>query len=82
MVFDNCGDNSLQFTLSVFIDDFDNATSVMSNIRFTINRLFTENDIDMPFPQLTVHMPEDAYQPGIAPPSSESPEKDNPGKEK
>ena len=55
--FSNFGAHSLDFTLNVFIDDLDNATPTLSAIRFEIDRFFHENDIDIPFPQLTLHMP-------------------------
>lgn len=55
--FSNFGDNSLNFTLNVFIDDFDNAMATMSNLNFAVEKLFAENNIDIPFPQLTLHVP-------------------------
>jgi small-conductance mechanosensitive channel len=52
----NFGDNALEFTLNVFIDDFDYALSTLSALRFDLEREFRDNTIDIPFPQLTLHM--------------------------
>jgi small-conductance mechanosensitive channel len=57
VLFTDFGANSLDFTLNVFIDDLDNAGPALSALRFSIERLFAENGIDIPFPQLTLHMP-------------------------
>ena len=65
--FSNFGDSALNFTLNVFIDDFDNATSVMSNLNFAVEKLFTEHGIDIPFPQLTLHVPGPAGEGGEIP---------------
>ncbi len=56
--FNNFGPNSLDFTLFIFIDDLDNGMSALSGTRSNIQRLFTEHGIDIPFPQMTLHMPE------------------------
>ena len=56
--FSDFGASSLEFTLNVFIDDLDNAVPTLSNLRYALDRLFSENNIDIPFPQLTLHMPE------------------------
>lgn len=58
VLFNDFGANSLDFTMNVFIDDFNNATDVMSQLRFRVERLFSEHGIDIPFPQLTLHMPD------------------------
>ncbi|MDR2801514.1 MAG: mechanosensitive ion channel [Desulfovibrio sp.] len=57
VLFSDFGANSLDFALHVFIDDLDNAAPTLSALRFSIERLFAENGIDIPFPQLTLHMP-------------------------
>ena len=51
------GDSALQFSMDVFVDDISFGLSTQSAIRFEIHRLFKENNIDMPFPQLDLHMP-------------------------
>lgn len=53
----NFGDSSLDFSMNVFIDDFNNAASAMSGLRLTVERLFNEHGIDIPFPQMALHMP-------------------------
>ncbi|MDR0828332.1 MAG: mechanosensitive ion channel [Desulfovibrio sp.] len=58
VLFSDFGANSLDFTLNVFIDDLDNSLTTLSALRFAIERLFAEKGIDIPFPQLTLHMPE------------------------
>ncbi|MDR3176307.1 MAG: mechanosensitive ion channel [Desulfovibrio sp.] len=63
VLFSDFGANSLDFTLHVFIDDLDNAGAALSALRFSIQRLFAENGIDIPFPQLTLHMPEKGTPP-------------------
>ncbi|MDR0339928.1 MAG: mechanosensitive ion channel [Desulfovibrio sp.] len=67
--FNNFGDSALDFTLNVFIDDFDNVTSALSELRFTVERLFDQHGVDIPFPQLTLHMQDKAAPalPGGAP---------------
>ena len=55
--FNDFGASSLDFTLNVFIDDFDNSTTTMSDLRFAVERKFAEHGIDIPFPQLTLHIP-------------------------
>ncbi|MDR1241682.1 MAG: mechanosensitive ion channel [Deltaproteobacteria bacterium] len=56
--FDNFGASSLDFVLNVFIDDFDCGAGVMSDLRLAVEKAFKENNLDIPFPQLTVHTPE------------------------
>ncbi|MDL2271503.1 mechanosensitive ion channel [Desulfovibrio sp. OttesenSCG-928-I05] len=55
--FVNFGASSLDFTLYVFIDNVDNAFSTQSAIRHEINRVFAEQGIEIPFPQMDVHVP-------------------------
>lgn len=55
--FNNFGPNSLDFTLNIFIDDLDNSLAALSGVRLNIQRLFAEHSIDIPFPQMTLHMP-------------------------
>ena len=58
--FTNFGASSLDFTLNVFIDDIDNGVATLSAIRFEMERAFAEHGIDIPFPQLSLHIPETA----------------------
>ena len=66
--FTNFGDNALEFTLNVFIDNLDNAVPALSDLRLEIARRFDEEGIDIPYPQLTLHMPGNAQAgSGISP---------------
>ena len=65
VTFNNFGPSSLDFTLYVFIDDLDNGMSTLSGLRAKIQRLLTEHGIDIPFPQMTLHMPEKEQLPAM-----------------
>ncbi|TCP22972.1 mechanosensitive ion channel-like protein [Tenacibaculum skagerrakense] len=54
--FTNFGDSSLDFKLVFTLDDSFQAAIPKSDIRFTINKLFKENNISIPFPQRDVHI--------------------------
>ena len=54
--FDAFGDSSLNFTLYVYIDDYSNGGSTATAIRHTIARVFAEKKIEIPFPQMDVHL--------------------------
>ena len=58
--FTDFGAHSLDFTLNVFIDDIDNSVSALSAIRFDMEKAFSEHGIEIPFPQLSLHMTESA----------------------
>ena len=49
--FKNFGDSSLEFELFFFSDEFFRIEFVKSEIRMTIDRLFRENGVSIPFPQ-------------------------------
>ncbi|MEZ4961577.1 MAG: mechanosensitive ion channel [Saprospiraceae bacterium] len=49
--FRNFGDSSLDFELLFFSDDFIRIEFVKSEIRMTIDRLFRQNGVQIPFPQ-------------------------------
>ena len=55
VLFQNFGASSLDFSLRFWVDDLNFAGSACSDIRWTIERLFRENSIEIPFPQLDVH---------------------------
>ncbi len=57
--FSDFGNNSLDFTMNVFIDDLDYAVGTLSDIRKEIERLLTAHNIDIPYPQLTLHVPQE-----------------------
>jgi small-conductance mechanosensitive channel len=54
--FSDFGASSLDFVLNVFIDNFDFSVSAMSELRLAVEKAFREKGIDIPFPQMTVHM--------------------------
>ncbi|MDR1946894.1 MAG: mechanosensitive ion channel [Desulfovibrio sp.] len=60
VLFSDFGDSALEFTLNVFIDDLSNAYATLSELRFGIERSFAAHGIDIPFPQLSVHLPDAA----------------------
>ncbi|MBI5916162.1 MAG: mechanosensitive ion channel [Bacteroidetes bacterium] len=49
--FKNFGDSSLEFELLFFTEEFFRIENVKSDIRLTIDRLFRENKVQVPFPQ-------------------------------
>lgn len=65
VLFSNFGAHSLDFTLNVFLDDVNNGGDTLSAIRFDIEKSFKDNGIDIPFPQLTLHMPEAPGERGL-----------------
>jgi small-conductance mechanosensitive channel len=58
VLFSNFGDSALEFTFNVFIDDLNNAGATLSELRFGIERAFAEHGMEMPYPQLSVHLPD------------------------
>ncbi len=56
VLFTNFGDSSLDFKLSFTLRDSFMAVIPQSDIRFTIDRLFREHNISIPFPQRDVHI--------------------------
>ncbi len=56
----NFGDNGLSFSLYFFSTQVMWAEDVRSNVRFEIDRLFRENNINVPFPQRDIRMVNDS----------------------
>ena len=56
--FNNFGPSSLDFTLNIFIDDLDYGMVTLSGVRASIQKLFAAHNIDIPFPQMALHIPE------------------------
>ena len=54
--FTNFGDSSLDFELHFFSRNFLGIEDVKSDLRFSVDEIFRENNIDIPFPQRTVWM--------------------------
>ena len=53
--FKNFGDSSLDFKLLIWISDMWNHEKILSDLRFSIDQAFREEDIVIPFPQRDVH---------------------------
>jgi small-conductance mechanosensitive channel len=85
VLFTNFGDNALEFTLNVFIDDLDYALSTLSALRFELERAFRANNIDIPFPQLTLHTEgggsDSPAKPKLAAVKEEEPEPEKPSEQ-
>ncbi|MDR2124428.1 MAG: mechanosensitive ion channel [Desulfovibrio sp.] len=58
VLFSNFGDSALEFTLNVFIDDLNNAPAALSELRFAVERAFAAHGIEIPYPQLSLHLPD------------------------
>ncbi|RDK84764.1 mechanosensitive ion channel family protein [Marinirhabdus gelatinilytica] len=56
VLFEDFGDSALVFSVHFFINDSFVDPKIKSEIRFTIDRLFRENNVTIPFPQRDVHL--------------------------
>ncbi len=56
VLFSDFGDSALIFNLCFFINDSFIDPGIKSDIRFTIDKLFRENGVTIPFPQRDVHL--------------------------
>ena len=56
VAFEDFGDSSLDFSIYFFINDSFKIAAIRSDIRFTIDSLFRNNNITIPFPQRDVHI--------------------------
>jgi small-conductance mechanosensitive channel len=56
VMFDDFGDSALVFNIHYWITDTWQTEIIKSDLRFTIDRLFRENNIQIPFPQRDVHL--------------------------
>jgi small-conductance mechanosensitive channel len=54
--FEGFGDSSLDFRILAWIDDALDAPRIRSELRYRINEVFAENDIEIPFPQRDLHL--------------------------
>jgi small-conductance mechanosensitive channel len=50
------GDSALNFELLVWIGDPNKSVLIKSNLNFRINRIFNEKNIDIPYPQMDLHI--------------------------
>lgn len=74
VLFMDFGSSTLNFELRFWVKDYDLGASTMSDIRLAINDRFHEENIEIAFPQLDVHlknMPKKTGTP-VAPPASPS----------
>jgi small-conductance mechanosensitive channel len=56
VLFEDFGDSALLFTVNFYLNDSFNDPKIKSEIRFRIDALFRENNIEIPFPQRTIHI--------------------------
>ncbi|MGM0600933.1 MAG: mechanosensitive ion channel domain-containing protein [Candidatus Rifleibacteriota bacterium] len=56
VLFTGFGNSSLDFEVRVFVNGMDYFLSVRSDLHVEIDRLFRENDVEIPFPQNDVHL--------------------------
>ncbi len=56
--FEDFGDSALQFRLLFWARKSWTSEAIRSDIRFSIDQAFRENNIEIPFPQRVVHFPE------------------------
>ncbi len=55
VIFKDFGTSSLDFEVRAYIADVTSGLTIGSEIRFEINRRFSEEGIEIPFPQMVVH---------------------------
>ncbi len=55
VTFEDFGDSALLFHVNFYINDSFKVPRLRSEVRFTIDRIFRENNITIPFPQRDVH---------------------------
>ena len=63
VLFQSFGSSSLDFELRCFVRDVRQRLIIRSEMNFEIDRLFRENDIEIPFPQRDLHIRSDATKP-------------------
>lgn len=54
VLFEDFGDNALKFTIVFSMSNSFNLYKVKSDLRFSMNKFFKENNIEIPYPQRTV----------------------------
>ncbi|OKY75066.1 MAG: hypothetical protein BM485_10235 [Desulfobulbaceae bacterium DB1] len=59
-LFISFGDSSLNFELRVFLTDVDSRFKTLSDINFSIDAAFRQNNIEIPFPQRDIHIKTEA----------------------
>lgn len=61
--FQEFGESSLNFDLLCYLRNVDNKIAIRSKLNFEIERLFRENNIEIPFPQRDIHIKEHVLPP-------------------
>lgn len=61
-IFEDFGESSLNFDLRFYCSDIWGMDAICSQIRFRINKLFSENKIEIPFPQRDLHIKNESIQ--------------------
>ena len=56
VLFNDFGDSALMFSINYFINDSFVDPRIKSDIRYSINRKFKENNVTIPFPQRDIHI--------------------------
>lgn len=54
--FQDFGDSSLNFDLTIWVEDLWHSQVILSDLRFEIDRAFRKNKIEIPFPQRDLHV--------------------------
>jgi small-conductance mechanosensitive channel len=71
VVFQAFGENALVFQLSCLIKDVNKKSAVQSDLHFSIEQIFRERNIDMPFVQREIHLKMNNIPP-FSPPNQET----------
>jgi len=50
------GESSLDFELRVYVQNIDERLNVISDLNFAIDKIFRDNNIEIPFPQRDIHI--------------------------
>ncbi len=56
VIFFNFGASTLDFQIRFWINDMEKDTQLLSQVRYEIDRLFREHEIEIAFPQSTLHI--------------------------
>ncbi|MBO4334251.1 MAG: mechanosensitive ion channel [Desulfovibrio sp.] len=63
VLFQNFGDNALDFTVYFWVNKFDDRLRICTEVRLAIDREFAKKHIEIAFPQLDVHLKPSRGQP-------------------
>lgn len=68
--------SSLDFRLRFWVKDYELGASTSSDLRLAINKIFAENNIEIAFPQLDVHLKDEEQAENKTEQQSDNPEKE------